>query len=401
MPYDYIKFMQNPKRLTFSSFLKYLCYNSFMKVHELSYYSQFQCTMGNCPNTCCHGWQIELDQATVQKYMTMSKLDGLLLRSRLKRRNGTVMFKNSNGSCPFLTKELLCKIQLSLGEDYMADVCRIFPRHRINYGLFAEELLFLACPQACRLFLNHLDHLYFQTAEREVNYAKTGTNEDTDYLQELLGIRHALTARIMDSNLPLPMLYTGLLSYAKKLQQFYITNYKAKRKPCSLPDPADSLSSPAAPLIIPHDTTYAMLTSGFYHIFLKFVSPFLYDLCQMYFKQFRRLIPTNGDAMLKELKDFLHSSNPNADRILRAYLVYYLLENFFATYEDYSFYKNISIGIMHTHLLELFLALYYKKNLSLTEDEIIQIITVCTRRGQHNDTIEAAMYEKLKSFLNT
>ena len=56
---------------------------------------------------------------------------------------------------------------------------------------------------------------------------------------------------------------------------------------------------------------------------------------------------------------------------------------------------------MHTHLLELFLALYYKKNLSLTEDEIIQIITVCTRRGQHNDTIEAAMYEKLKSFLNT
>ncbi len=33
---------------------------------------------------------------------------------------------------------------------------------------------------------------------------------------------------------------------------------------------------------------------------------------------------------------------------------YYLREDFLITYEDYSFLRNIAIGIMHTHLLELF-----------------------------------------------
>lgn len=368
-----------------------MCYNQLMKVHELSFYSQFHCTMENCPDTCCHGWQIILDRETVRKYRTRKDLTGLRLRSALTRQNGTVLFKNSKGKCPFLTKDRLCGIQLSLGESYLPDVCRIFPRHRISYGFFAEELLFLSCPQASRLFLDNLDHLHFETAEREAACVYSGTNDDPDYLQELLEIRFALTARIMDAQQPRPMLYAGLLSFAKALQQSYISNTCA--------DPFACLDQADKPFAIPHDVTYAMLDSGFYHIFLKMTSPLLYDLCRSYFKKRKRAASAENDAQLIALQEKLHFHHPEADRILRGYLAYYLLEDFLMTYEDYSFLRNIATGIMHTHLLELFFALYDDKYHRLSDDDVIQIITVYTRRGRHNDTIEKDMYEKLKCFL--
>lgn len=372
--------------------------------------------MGNCPDTCCHGWQIVLDDKTLQKYMQLTGISGLRLRTSLTRHNGTVTLKGSKGKCPFLTKDRTCQIQHSLGEDYQPDVCRIFPRQRINYGLFAEELLFLACPQACRLFLDNLDHFCLQTVEREVPYAKAVTNDDSSYLQELLEIRLALTARIMRSALPRPILYAGLISYAKALQQSYLSNASLGNKTAGhMPDgmPADDagnipisagldacLNQAGIPFDIPHDITYAMLNSGFYHIFLKFTSPLLYDLCRIYRKKFHRLTPARGDAQIKALQDQLHRCCPKSEHILRGYLAYYMLEEFLTVYEDYSFVRNIATGIMHTHLLELFFALYYEEKHRLAEDDIIHIITVYTRRGRHNDTIERTMYEKMKGFLN-
>lgn len=362
--------------------------------------------MGNCPDTCCHGWQIVVDDETARKYIAKTGANGFRLRNGLTKQNGTFLFKGSKGKCPFLAKDRTCQIQNSLGEEYQPDICRIFPRQRTNYGPFAEELLFLACPQACRLFLENLGHLCFQTVERDVCYAKTGTNDDTGYLQELLEIRLALTAQVMDCGLSRPLLYTGLLSYAKALQQSYIANYALDpdtERENGIPRHSSlkaHLNQADTPFVIPHSITYAMLSSGFYHVFLKMTSPFLFDLCRIYRKKFRWLAPAKGDAQMEALQSRLHHSHPQAERILRGYLTYYLLEQFLTTYEDYSFVRNIATGIMHTHLLELFFALYYEEKQRLTDDDIIRITAAYTRRGRHNDTIEKAMYEKLQCLLS-
>lgn len=211
----------------------------------------------------------------------------------------------------------------------------------------------------------------------------------------------------MNYPLPRPMLYTGLLSYAKALQQSYIANYApsdgSKSSYFSKPvhtDLAAHIREADTPFIIPHDITYVMLTGSFYHIFLKMVSPFLYSLCRTYLKEFKWLTSAKGDAKLSVLLEQLHVHHPNTERILRGYLTYYLLEKFLTVYEDYSFLHNIATGIMHTHLLELFFALYHEKNHRLTDDDIIRIITVYNRRARHNDEIETEMYEKLKRFLD-
>lgn len=392
-----------------------------MEVHEISFYSQFHCTMSDCPATCCRGWQIVFDDDTYAKYMREPGLAGLRLRSGITRRNGMTMFRHRRGKCPFLTKERTCGVQISLGEDYMPDVCRIFPRQRVNYGAFAEETLFLACPEVARLFLHNLDKLCFHTVEKAIGYGRLGTNDDPDFLQELVSLRGQLVTQIADTRIPRANLYAGLLTYADRLQQYYIQNPQLaltrKDKSAQTNEdivlPGDTIGPNRAvpPSLIecirdaqPYFHISAemldrMMTGGFYHVFLKATSPFLYRLCRMYFKEFDQLTPAQAEARTEELMAGLTNTMPETEQLLRGHLIYYILLEFLTTYENYSFLRVIATGIMHTHFLELLLALYYEKNHSLTENEIIQIIAVYDRRGRHCAEVEAGMYDVIAPYL--
>ena len=33
-----------------------------------NYYKEFSCIAGSCPDTCCAGWQIVIDNKTLKKY---------------------------------------------------------------------------------------------------------------------------------------------------------------------------------------------------------------------------------------------------------------------------------------------------------------------------------------------
>lgn len=37
----------------------------YLKPH---FYDKFVCTAGDCPDTCCAGWQIMIDDASLEKY---------------------------------------------------------------------------------------------------------------------------------------------------------------------------------------------------------------------------------------------------------------------------------------------------------------------------------------------
>ena len=68
---------------------------------------------------------------------------------------------------------------------------------------------------------------------------------------------------------------------------------------------------------------------------------------------------------------------------------------FLEVYEDYSFVKKLAGGIMHMHMFELFLALYYEHTNRLTDEELALLLSVYERRGRHNEDVSEGMYEKL------
>lgn len=39
-----------------------------MEIRVPHYYRKFKCTADKCPDTCCAGWQIVIDEETLEKY---------------------------------------------------------------------------------------------------------------------------------------------------------------------------------------------------------------------------------------------------------------------------------------------------------------------------------------------
>jgi Fe-S-cluster containining protein len=378
-----------------------------MNLKEISFFKQFSCMMGSCPNTCCKGWRVVFDDETYGRYLREPGKNGRLLRRSIQKIDEEVYFRASLKRCTFLEKEGTCNLQRTIGTDYMPLVCRVYPRFYQHYGAFAEESLFLSCPRAAELFLEHLDELYYVPSGRQVSYERWGTNEDRTYLNWLLELREELISWIWDERYSRAQIMAGMGRLAQELQRDFIAG-----KP--MPDILEIMQKHKNDGVLEiHATiTDQMLTNGFYHRRLKQISPGLYSLCRFYFKRFDGLTLEQADARARELRAQLHRENPSLDHVLRGYLVYDLLASFLEVYEDYSFVKKIAGGMIHTHMLELFLALYVeqKKTLpnrrashtsyDLPQDTLALLISIYERRGRHNSEVFQGMYERFYPVLD-
>ena len=124
-----------------------------MKYHKPSFFDQFKCIGSACTDTCCAGWEIEVDETTAQGYLAEKGAFGDRLRREIGSEPGEYFFKLKNNRCPFLNKENLCDIFINLGEDRLCDICREHPRFYNWFGDYTEVGLGLCCEEAERLFI--------------------------------------------------------------------------------------------------------------------------------------------------------------------------------------------------------------------------------------------------------
>lgn len=124
-----------------------------MKIIKPSYYDTFRCIAGDCPDSCCHQWQVQVDEASAAYYRSLEGSLGDALRaSMVTMEDGTEM-RNIDERCPMWRSDGLCRIQAELGEQALCDVCRDFPRLKQDYGDFVELGLEMSCPEAARIML--------------------------------------------------------------------------------------------------------------------------------------------------------------------------------------------------------------------------------------------------------
>lgn len=126
-----------------------------MKTFVPHYYSDFKCKAGECRHSCCIGWEIDIDPATLQKYNSIETDFGKKIRDNIDFQNECACFKLSEDErCPFLNEQNLCEIILNLGEDYLCDICTDHPRFRHFYSDITEIGLGICCEEACRIILS-------------------------------------------------------------------------------------------------------------------------------------------------------------------------------------------------------------------------------------------------------
>lgn len=127
-----------------------------MKLIAPSYYNHFSCIADKCKHSCCIGWEIDIDDQTMEYYKSLSGNFGKRLRDNIETTEDIPHFKLlKDERCPFLNNNNLCDIILELGENNLCQICSDHPRFRNFFNDRTEVGLGLCCEEAARIILTY------------------------------------------------------------------------------------------------------------------------------------------------------------------------------------------------------------------------------------------------------
>lgn len=117
-----------------------------------NYYDKFKCIADKCRHSCCIGWEIDIDDETMELYNSLGGEIGEKIRGSIE---GEVphFVLGKDERCPHLNERGLCDIILELGDGAICDICHLHPRFSNFYDSFTETGLGLACEEAVRVIL--------------------------------------------------------------------------------------------------------------------------------------------------------------------------------------------------------------------------------------------------------
>lgn len=144
-----------------------------MRVRYPAYYESFSCIADKCEDTCCAGWEIDIDEASYAYYQSLPGRFGEKVRGYLKEYDGDSgdayeahgFILQDGKKCPFLQEDGLCEMILTLGENAICDVCTYTPRNYLEYGGMREISVSPGCAEAGRLLFGSAEKISFVTGE--------------------------------------------------------------------------------------------------------------------------------------------------------------------------------------------------------------------------------------------
>ncbi len=165
-----------------------------MKIFAPDYYPLFHCLAGRCGHTCCEGWEIDIDEASLKRYRAMRGPFGRRVRECISGEGTPHFILRENERCPLLNEDGLCDLILQRGEGALCQICADHPRFR-NYWSDREEVgLGMACEEAARLILSRKEPMrVLMLAEEE------GGEPLTETELWLMDVRRDLLERIKEA----------------------------------------------------------------------------------------------------------------------------------------------------------------------------------------------------------
>lgn len=183
------------------------------------FYDRFACTCGACPDNCCQGWEIVVDDDTAAFYDSLNTPLGERLRAAMTTdEDGDRILNMVEGKCPLWTEDHLCSVELELGHDAPCATCRKFPRLTQDYGAFTEYGLTLACPEAARLILTHKGPWMLRT---EGEMGQPDEELDWEFLTELSSARQVLLEQCWRQDLTDRQALSMVLAFGARFQKVF------------------------------------------------------------------------------------------------------------------------------------------------------------------------------------
>lgn len=190
-----------------------------MKLVTPSFYKNFECIAGDCPDSCCQGWEVDADEESLSYYKTLSgslreKIDSVLDKDEF----GNTIFRLADKKrCPFLNKENLCDMHIAIGGEHTPYTCRTFPRFINDFGGTREMGISFSCPVASDIMWNLAEDFDFDT---EVNSLPPSLNDiDAELYFKLLTYRKKAYLLVQNKEMDIKERLVNLLDFASEIQK--------------------------------------------------------------------------------------------------------------------------------------------------------------------------------------
>ena len=157
-----------------------------MKYRMPDYYKDFKCIADKCPDTCCSGWDIVIDDKSMRKYEALeANLKAYVMDGINKKEQ---VFKRCGARCAFLDENNLCNLYKKAGKESLCRTCSRYPRHFEEYGELVEAALSMSCPVAARMIIDRKakDRFLIKENDKKSPHAK---EVDKKLLDVLLKVR--------------------------------------------------------------------------------------------------------------------------------------------------------------------------------------------------------------------
>lgn len=189
-----------------------------MKIVTPSFYKDFECIAGDCPDSCCQGWEVDADKDSLEYYKTLSgdirqRIDSVLDKDEF---GNTIFRLTDRKRCPFLNDSNLCDMHIAIGGEHTPFTCRTFPRFINDFGSTREMGISFSCPVASDMMWNLEGEFDFETT---INSDPPSLNDiDAELYFYLIKSRTKAYQIVKNKELPLNKRMVQLLEYAQELQ---------------------------------------------------------------------------------------------------------------------------------------------------------------------------------------
>ncbi len=143
------------------------------KVLYPEYFEKFQCIGGDCEDSCCAGFRVDIDRKTYRLYKKIGDPElQPILDSVIKTYEkpisdtfyGYIDFEDRE-QCPLLSSDGWCTVHRNHGESALGLVCHSYPRFTNLVDDVREKSGTMACPEMARLALLNKQGIQFIEAE--------------------------------------------------------------------------------------------------------------------------------------------------------------------------------------------------------------------------------------------
>ena len=179
-----------------------------------AYCREFKCIADKCSDSCCIGWEIDIDEKTADFYKNAGGKLGEKLRASIRNENGC-SFILENERCPFLDENNLCEIILNMGEDKLSQICTDHPRYYEWFYNVKEGGIGMCCEEAARIILEKGDEEGYW--DREISDESCDEYDDELY-DCLYEVREKLFSYLRNGNISVASAVSGILAFAEELQ---------------------------------------------------------------------------------------------------------------------------------------------------------------------------------------